>query len=121
MAYSEELADRVREQLAGVKRVSEREMFGGLAFMVGGHMCSGVLGDDLLARVPPELHQDAMTRPFARAFEMGGRSSRGFVRVGPEGVDDDNSLALWVRLGVTHASSLPPKKAAKKKAVKKRR
>ena len=120
MAYSETLASRVREQLAGVKNVTEREMFGGVTFMIGGHMCCGVLDDDLVARVPPELHQDALTRPHTRPLEFGGRSSRGVVRVGPEGIDRDNELALWVRLGVTHASSLPPRKAAKKKAAAKK-
>src|SRR5437588_12800279 len=97
-------------------------MFGGITFMVAGHMCSGVLDDDLVARVPPELHQDALTRPHVRALEFGSRSSRGVVRVGPEGVADDNALTLWVRLGVTHARSLPPKKKApaKKKDTKKK-
>src|SRR5439155_25461617 len=115
MAYSEQLAKRVRGQLSGVKRVTEREMFGGITFMVAGNMCCGVLDDDLVARVPPDLHQDALTRPHVRSLEFGSRSSRGVVRVGPDGVATDNELALWVRLGVTHASSLPPKKAAKKK------
>ena len=115
MAYSEQLAGRVRGQLSGVKRVTEREMFGGITFMVAGNMCCGVLDDDLVARVPPDLHQDALTRPHVRSLEFGSRSSRGVVRVSPDGVATDNELALWVRLGVTHASSLPPKKAAKKK------
>jgi hypothetical protein len=121
VAYSQAVADRVRDQLEGVKRVTEREMFGGIAFMVGGNMCSGVIGDELLARVPPELHQDALTRPHTRPFEMGGRSSRGFVLVGRDGVEEDNDLALWIRLGVTHAQSLPPKKAAKRKAPAKKK
>ena len=116
MTYDEQLAQRVRGQLSGVKRLTEREMFGGLTFMVGGHMCCGVLDDDLVARVPPDLHQDALTRPHVRPLEFGSRSSRGVVRVGPDGIAGDNDLALWVRLGVTHAQSLPPKKAAKKKA-----
>src|SRR5439155_17909635 len=117
MAYSEQLAKRVRGQLSGVKRVTEREMFGGITFMVAGNMCCGVLDDDLVARVPPDLHQDALTRPHVRSLEFGSRSSRGVVRVGPEGIAGDNDLALWVRLGVTHAQSLPPKKATKKKSA----
>jgi TfoX/Sxy family transcriptional regulator of competence genes len=117
VAYDEELADRLREHLAPVKRVTEREMFGGISFMVGGNLCCGVLGDDLIVRIDPTLHHDALTRPNVSEFVMGGRSSRGMIRVGPAGVDDDDELALWVRLGIAHATSLPPKKAGAKKAA----
>src|SRR5205814_9814119 len=67
------------EHMADVKRVSEREMFGGVSFMVAGNLCCGVLGDDLIVRIDPTLHHDALTRPGAREFEMGGRSSRGMI------------------------------------------
>jgi TfoX/Sxy family transcriptional regulator of competence genes len=117
VAYDEELADRLREHLAPVKRVTEREMFGGISFMVGGNLCCGVLGDDLIVRIDPTLHHDALTRPNVSEFVMGGRSSRGMIRVGPAGVDDDDELALWVRLGIAHATSLPPKKAGAKKTA----
>ena len=120
MVYSEELAGRLRERLGTVNRVTEREMFGGVSFMVAGNMCCGVLGDDLVVRIDPTLHHDALTRPNVSEFVMGGRSSRGMIRVGPAGVADDDELALWVRLGIAHATSLPPKKAgAKKKAAPK--
>jgi len=122
VAYDEELADRLREHLERVKRVTEREMFGGISFMVGGNMCCGVLGDDLIVRIDPTLHHDALTRPNVSEFSMGGRTSKGMIRVGPAGVDDDDELALWLRLGIAHATSLPPKKAgAKKKAAAKSR
>lgn len=117
MAYDEQLADRLREHLAPVKRVTEREMFGGITFMVGGNMCCGVLGDDLIVRIDPTLHHDALTRPNVSEFSMGGRTSRGMIRVGPAGVADDNELALWVRLGIAHATSLPPKKAGARRAT----
>jgi len=120
VVYSEELAGRLRERLGTVNRVTEREMFGGVSFMVAGNMCCGVLGDDLVVRIDPTLHHDALTRPNVSEFVMGGRSSRGMIRVGPAGVADDDELALWVRLGIAHATSLPPKKAgAKKKAAPK--
>jgi len=129
VAYDEQLADRLREHLAPIKQVTEREMFGGISFMVGGNLCCGVLGDDLLVRIDPTLHHDALTRPNVSEFEMGGRTSRGMIRVGPRGVEADDELALWVRLGIAHATSLPPKKAAakrkaapaKKKAVAKKK
>src|SRR5436305_5201336 len=122
VTYDEELADRVREHLAGTAtRVTEKEMFGGVSFMIAGNMCCGVLDNDLLVRIDPTLHHDALTRPDVSEFVMGGRSSRGMIRVGPAGVDDDLDLALWLRLGVAHATALPPKKAgAKKKAAKKK-
>jgi TfoX/Sxy family transcriptional regulator of competence genes len=117
VAYDEELADRLREHLAPIKQVSEREMFGGISFMVGGNLCCGALGDDLIVRIDPTLHHDALTRPNVSEFSMGGRTSRGMIRVGPRGVEDDDELTLWVRLGIAHATSLPPKKAAKRKAA----
>jgi TfoX/Sxy family transcriptional regulator of competence genes len=120
--YSEELAGRLRERLGSVNRVTEREMFGGVSFMIAGNMCCGVLGDDLVVRIDPTLHHDALTRPSVSEFVMGGRSSRGMIRVGPRGVADEDELALWVRLGIAHATSLPPKKAgAKKRAPAKRK
>jgi TfoX/Sxy family transcriptional regulator of competence genes len=121
VAYDEELADRLREHLAPIRQVTEREMFGGISFMVGGNLCCGVMGYDLLVRIDPTLHHDALTRPHVSEFSMGGRTSRGMIRVGPRGVDDDDELALWVRLGIAHATSLPPKKAGTKKAAAKRK
>jgi TfoX/Sxy family transcriptional regulator of competence genes len=111
MAYDAELVERVREQLAGVKKLSEKEMFGGLAFFVTGNMICSVRNDGLLARVRPDLHHDALTRPHVSEMEMGGRTMRGFVRVNTEGVADDAELGLWVKLGLTYAQSLPAKKA----------
>jgi TfoX/Sxy family transcriptional regulator of competence genes len=122
VVYSEELAGRLRERLGSVNRVTEREMFGGVSFMIAGNMCCGVLGDDLVVRIDPTLHHDALTRPNVSEFVMGGRSSRGMIRVGPGGVADEDELALWVRLGIAHATSLPPKKAgAKKRAPAKKK
>ena len=122
VAYSPDLADRIRTQLQGVKRVTEQEMFGGLSFLVAGHICCGAYGEDLIVRVPPELHHDALVRPHVREMDMGGRSARGMVLVGHDGLVDDGDLQLWVRLGLARASALPPKPAkrvAKKGAVKK--
>jgi TfoX/Sxy family transcriptional regulator of competence genes len=115
VAYDADLADRVRERLGEETRISEREMFGGLGFMWAGNMICGVQGDGLLARVPPQLHHDALTRPHVREMEMGTRTMKGFVIVGRDGVADDGELDLWVRLGLTHAKTFPPKPAKKKK------
>jgi TfoX N-terminal domain len=116
VTYNMELADRIRHQLAGVKRVTEQEMFGGLSFLVAGHMCCGAYGDDLVVRIPPELHHDALVRPHTRGMEMGARAMRGLIVVDREGLSDDADLNLWVRLGLARASALPPK-AVKKSAT----
>lgn len=118
MAYSDALAERVRERLEKEKRITEREMFGGLGFMWAGNMICGVQGDGLLVRVGPDLHHDALTRPNVREMEMGGRTMKGFVIVGRDGVAEESELDLWVRLGLAQAKSFPPK-AAPKKAKKK--
>jgi hypothetical protein len=118
--YNEELAEKLRGQLGDVKRLTEQEMFGGISFMIAGNMCCGVLGDDLVVRIDPTLHHDALTRPGVSEFEMGGRTSRGMVRVGPDGTANELDLALWVRLGVTHASAMPPKAGKRAAAARKR-
>ena len=120
VAYDAELADRVRERLAKETKIREQEMFGGLGFMWAGNMICGVQRDGLLVRVGPDLHHDALTRPHVREMEMGTRTMKGFVLVGRDGVADDGELDLWVRLGLAHARTFPPKaakKAAKQKKV----
>lgn len=121
MPYNEELARRLREHLSSQHQVTEQEMFGGISFMIAGNMCCGVLDDDVVVRIDPTLHHDALTRPGVSEFEMGGRTSKGMVRVGPAGTTEDLDLALWVRLGVNHATELPPKKAGKKGAAARKR
>jgi hypothetical protein len=121
VAYNEDLAARVRDKLNGVKGVSEQEMFGGLALMVAGNMCCGVLGDDLMVRVGPDLHHDALTRPHVRETGVSGRAVRGLVYVGRDGVADDAEFALWVDLGLAYARSLPAKAKPKPKAKARRR
>ncbi|MEY2468790.1 MAG: hypothetical protein QOF21_1488 [Actinomycetota bacterium] len=110
-----DLAERVRAQLADVKKVTEKEMFGGLAFFAAGNMCCSVSSDGLLVRIRPDLFHDAVTRPNVSEVEMGARTMKGYVRVNHDGVAGDDELALWVRLGLSYAQSLPPKKPAKKK------
>jgi TfoX/Sxy family transcriptional regulator of competence genes len=109
MAYSEDLANRVREQLAGEDAITEKAMFGGLAFLLGGNMSVGVAGDELMVRVGPEATETALAEPHARPFDMTGRPMRGWVLVGAAGVRTDPQLRAWVGRGVTFARSLPPK------------
>ena len=123
MAYDDDLADRVRERLAQETKISEREMFGGLCFLWAGNMICGVQRDELMVRVGPDLHHDALTRPYASEMEFTGRSMKGFVTVGRDGVADESELDLWVRLGLAYAKTHPPKGAKKgaKKATKRKK
>lgn len=105
MAYDEQLAARVRRELGKRKDVSERRMFGGLAFMVGGHMACGVLGRDLIVRVGPDEGDGALAQPHVRPFDFTGRPSRGMVYVEPEGVTTDDDLRRWVAKGLAFAST----------------
>src|SRR5262245_23701305 len=108
MAYSEELADRVRALLEGRDDVAERPMFGGLTFMVGGHMCCGVHGDELIVRLHPGDEATALARPNARGMDFTTRPMRGFVTVAPDGATGD-ALRSWIALAVAHAETQPPK------------
>ena len=108
MAYDENLAARIRALLADRDNVDERKMFGGLTFMVGGHMCCGVNGNELIVRLDPDLEHAALTDPHVRPMDFTGRPMRGFVTIQPEGLKG-TQLNRWVREAVTRAESLPPK------------
>lgn len=109
VAYDEALAERVREVLAERMDVTERRMFGGLAFMVGGHMACGITGTDLMVRVGRDGHDEALEQPHAREMDFTGRPMTGYVHVDAQGTADDASLEAWVRRGVTFVVTLPPK------------
>ena len=108
MAYDAQLAGRIRTLLADRADVREQRMFGGLTFMVGGHMCCGVHGNELIVRLDPDHEEDALANPHARPMDLTGRRMRGFISVHPDGVKG-NRLSQWVREAVARAESLPPK------------
>ena len=121
MAYDTELADRLRESLAGEEALTEQAMFGGLAFLVHGNMAVAVSSQGgLLVRVPPEQTERMLSRPHVELMEMGGRSMAGWIRVAPEGVKTARQLSSWVTLGAGYARSLPPKAPKAPKAPKRR-
>jgi TfoX/Sxy family transcriptional regulator of competence genes len=106
VAYDEELAERIRALVSGEPRLTEKKMFGGLAFLVGGNMAVGASGQGgLLVRVDPEQSDELVASTTARPMEMRGREMAGWLRVDPA----DDELAEWVERGVTFARSLPPK------------
>jgi TfoX/Sxy family transcriptional regulator of competence genes len=109
MAYDEKLADRVRELLASRSEVSERKMFGGIAFMVAGNMACGVLGEDLIVRLGDEDGERALAEDGVRPFDFTGKPMRNIVYVSPERTSDDDGLSEWVDAGADFAASLPPK------------
>ena len=112
MAYDEDLANRIRELIATEPGLTEMRMFGGLAFLIGGHMSVGVSGQGgLMVRADPEKTDALLDDPHARPFEMRGRALRGWLRVDEEGLQTQEQLEPWVRRGVAHARSLPPKGA----------
>jgi hypothetical protein len=110
MAYDVDLAERLRELLAGEPGVVERRMFGGLAFLVSGHMAVGASREGgLLLRVDPARTDDLLAEPRARRFLMRGREMDGWLRIDIDAEADDGELGRWVGYGVGYARSLPPK------------
>ncbi len=111
MAYDEDLANRIRELIAGEPDVTEMRMFGGLAFLVGGHMSVGASGQGgLMVRVEPKDTDVLVTKPHAGPFDMRGRPMQGWLRVEADGLRTKRQLEPWVRRGVAYARSLPPKR-----------
>jgi TfoX/Sxy family transcriptional regulator of competence genes len=108
MAYSEELAERVRIVLAPAGP-EERRMFGGLAFMVSGHMCCGIVGEKLMLRLAPDQAERAITQAQVQPMEMAGRTMRGFVLVHPRGMETDAALRTWIGQAQDFVSTLPKK------------
>jgi TfoX/Sxy family transcriptional regulator of competence genes len=111
VAYDEDLASRIRELLAGEADVTEKRMFGGLAFLVGGNMAVAASGQGgLMVRVDPDETEALVAEPHARPLEMRGREMAGWLRVDTEGVRAEGELEPWVERGVAYARSLPPKR-----------
>jgi TfoX/Sxy family transcriptional regulator of competence genes len=110
MAYDEDLANRIRELIAGEPDVTEKKMFGGLAFLIGGNMSVAASGQGgLMLRVDPEDTDALLGEPHAQPFEMRGREMQGWLRVATDGLQTQEQLEPWVRRGVEYARSLPPK------------
>ena len=109
MAYNDELAARVRKALGRRKDLKEQKMFGGIAFMLRGHMCCGVMDDDLMLRLGPELAANALKRKHTRPVDFTGRVMKSMIMVAPAGHKTDAALKKWVTEAAGFAASLPPK------------
>lgn len=109
MAFDEGVAGRVRDALVERSDIVEKRMFGGLAFLLGGNMCVGVVKDELMVRVGADAYDDLVGRPHAREMDFSGRPMVGWVCVASPGFAVDADLRRWVGYDVTFASSLPGK------------
>ena len=109
MPFSEKLAARLRKQLAGNRALSEKQMFGGIAFLLNGNMCCGVHRTEMIVRLAPEATDQALTERHTRFFDLTGRPMKGWVLVDPAGLKTDDKVAKWVAVAAKYASSLPPK------------
>lgn len=109
MAYDEELGERIREMLAEEGEVDERAMFGGLAFMVKGHMCCGVIKDDLMVRVGPETAERLLDEPQVRPMDFTGRPMKGYLYVSGSGLGAEKDLRRYIGLARDFVGTLPPK------------
>jgi TfoX/Sxy family transcriptional regulator of competence genes len=111
VAYDEKLATRLRALLASEEGLTEKRMFGGLAFLINGNMSVSASGQGgLLLRVDPDETDVLLAEPHAQPFEMRGRIMQGWLRVAPEGVRTKRELERWVKRGVAYARSLPSKR-----------
>lgn len=110
MAYSESLANRIREKLIHTKKVEEKKMMGGLTFMVKGKMCCGIVNDELMVRMVHDRYEEALSHPHAREMDFTGKPMKGFVFVSEEGYKKEKDLAYWVGLGLQFIEQSPSKK-----------
>jgi TfoX/Sxy family transcriptional regulator of competence genes len=106
MAYDEGLAERIRSVLSDV---TEKRMFGGLAFLVAGRMSVGIVKDELMVRIGPERYEELLAKPHARAMDFTGRPMKGFLFIAPEGFEADADLERWVEDAVSYALTVSEK------------
>ncbi len=109
MAYDEGLAERIRRALAGRPDIAERKMFGGLAFLLRGHMCCGVVGDRLMLRLGNDGGAAALSEPHTRPMDFTGKAMKSMVYVDPPGIATAADLGRWLQRAVAFGETLPPK------------
>jgi hypothetical protein len=109
VAFDEGLADRIRDVLERMPHITERRMFGGIAFLSDGHMFVGVIGDALMARVGPDDYSASLKRKHVHEMDFTGKPMKGYVYVDPAGIAGDEQLEEWVLQCRAFAKTLPPK------------
>ncbi len=113
MAYNEDLADRVRKALEGVRKVEEKKMFGGIAFMVNGKMCLGVDKEDLMLRCTPESNDSLLSRKDVRLFDLTGKPMKGWLLIGPQATKSKKDFDFWVSTAIESNKKLAASKSKK--------
>lgn len=114
MAYNENLAERVRKALGGLPKVEEKKMMGGLTFMVNGKMCVGIVKDDLMCRIDPDIYESALRKKGCREMDFTGKPIKGFVFVSSDGINSPEDFEYWIQLVLTFNKKAKPSKRAKK-------
>jgi TfoX/Sxy family transcriptional regulator of competence genes len=109
MAFSESLAQRIRDALARKRNIEEKKMFGGVGFLFKGNMLVGVWKNSLIVRVGPDGYEDSLREPHVKEFDITGRPMKGWVMVAPEGVEHDEQLNDWIRRAEEFVVTLPGK------------
>lgn len=112
MSYNEQLSHRIRESLMHVNKVEEKVMFGGLCFMVNDKMCIGVVKDEIMCRIDPDIYDEVLEKPGCRPMDFSGKSMKGFVFVDEYGIKNKKDLDYWIQLCLQFN---PKAKASKKK------
>ena len=109
MPYDEGLSERIYNYFEDRDDVEVKKMFGGLCFMVSNHMCCGIVGDTLMARVGPDAYEECLSKKHARKMDFTGKPMKGIVYVDPEGISEDEDLREWIKTCEKFIKSLPPK------------
>ena len=109
MAYDEGLAERLREMLAGNEDVVEKKMFGGLCFMISGHMCCGIVKDKLMARVGPDQYENCLKEKYVTEMNFTGKPMKGLVYVNSNGYESDEDLSKWLQRCCDFIETLTPR------------
>ena len=102
MAYNQKLADRIREELINLEGVEEKEMMGGLTFMLNGKMCVGVIKDEMMCRIDPKIHEMVIEKTGCRDMDFTGKTMKGWIFIDNYGMRDTNELNYWIGLAVDH-------------------
>ena len=118
MAYNEKITNRIREQLAALPKVEEKEMMGGIAFMVNDKMCVGVVKDEMMCRIDPDVYETALEKNGCRPMDFTGKPMKGWVFVSEEGIKSKKDFEYWINLAL--AFNVKAKASKKKKSFSKK-
>lgn len=115
MAYNEKLSDRIREAMAHMPKVEEKQMFGGVCYMLNGKMCVGVVKNEMMCRIDPEIYEDVLKKKGCREMDFAGRPMKGYVYISEEGMRSKKDFEYWIGLCVEFNKKAKSSKKKKKK------